>query len=195
MQIWELVNEYRKKTDEELLLLAREREQLSPEAVSTLTDELARRKITAERLKASGKEEERQGWKEALRSKQRRTRAVDRWWSKAQLVAAYAIGLMVYHLLPFKIPEEHEDAALVTFLCTVAIGFTFREFWKRVSFWVSLATAAVAQLWVIEALNPRAHWHYRKASLVTGFAVGFLVWGAVFWLLRHVGRDTDTPSG
>ena len=113
MQIQELVDEYRKRTDEELLRLARDREQLTPKALSALTDEMARRKIAAERLKAFSKEEERQGRKEAFRSKRRRAHAAGRWWSRIQLVAAYAIGLLVYHLLPFKIPKEWEDAAAV----------------------------------------------------------------------------------
>ena len=194
MQIQELVDEYRKRTDEELLRLAREREQLTPEAISALTDELARRKIAAERLQSFSKEEQRQGRKESFRSKRRRVRAAGRWWWRIQLVAAYAIGLLVYHLLPFKIPREWEDAAVVTFLCTVAIGFMFHEFWKRLSFWVSLAIAAVAQLWVIKVLDPRAHWHYKNASSLTGFAVGVLVWGAMFLLLRRVCQDSDTRS-
>ena len=172
MQIQGLVDEYRKKTDEELLRLARDREQLTPEAASALADELARRKIAAERFKALSREEERQGRKEAFRSKRQRTRTAGRWWLRIQLFAAYAIGFLVYHLLPFKIPKEWEDAAVVTFLCTVAIGFMFHEFWKRLSFWVSLAIAALAQLWVIKVLNPTAHWHYKNASILTGFAVG-----------------------
>jgi len=175
VQIQELVDEYRKKTDAELLRLARDRKQLTPEAASALTDELARRKIPAEQI----------------------TRAADRWWSSIQLFAAYAVGFLIYHRLPFKIPEEWEDAAVVTFLCTVAIGFMFREFWKRFSFWVALATAAVAQLcviWVIRVLNPEAHWHYKNASFATGFAVGFFVWGAMFLLLRRVYQESDTRS-
>ncbi|SPE22867.1 membrane hypothetical protein [Acidobacteriia bacterium SbA2] len=192
MPIQELVDEYRKKTDEELLRLARDREQLTPEAISALTDELTRRKLAAERFKAFSKEEERQGRKEAFRSKRQRARAAGRWWSRIQLVAAYAIGFLVYHLIPFKIPSAWEDAAVVTFLCTVAIGFMFQEFWKRLSFWVSLAIAALAQLWVIKTLNPRANWHYKNASILTGFAVGLLVWGAMFLLLRRVSQDSDT---
>jgi len=190
VQIQQLVDEYRKKTDEELLALARDREQLTPQAVSALTDELSRRKITADRMKAFGKEEERQSRKAAFRSKRQRARVADRWWSESQLViqliAAYAIGLLVYHFLQYKIPQEWEDAAFVTFLCTVAIGFTFGEFWNRLSFWVSLAGAAAAQVWAIKALNPKAHWHYKDASLVTGLAIGFMAWAAMFLVLRRV---------
>jgi hypothetical protein len=194
VQIQELADEYRKKTDEDLLRLARDRKQLTAEANSALTDELAHRKIAAERFKAFSKEEERQGRKEAFRSKRRRAHVAGQWWWKIQLVAAYAIGFLIYLLLPFKIPRDWEDAAVVTFLCTVAIGFTFQEFWKRLSFWVSLAIAALAQLWVIKVLNPRARWHYHNASILTGFAVGFLVWGAMFLLLRRVCQDSDTRS-
>ncbi len=194
MQIQEPADEYRKKTDDDLLRLASYREQLTPEAASALTDELARRKIAAERFKAFSKQEERQGRKEAFRSKRQRTRTVGRWRWGIQLFAAYAIGFLVYHLLPFKIPKEWEDAAVVTFLCTVAIGFMFQEFWNRLSFWVSLAVAALAQLWVIKVLNPYAHWHYKKASIVTGFAVGLLVWGAMFLLLRRLNQDSDASS-
>jgi hypothetical protein len=194
VQIQELVAEYRKKTDEEILRLALDRDQLTPEGVSALTDELARRKITVERLKAFSKEENRQRRKEAFRSKRRRARATDRWSLRIQVGAAYAIGLLLYLLLPFKIPKEWQDAAFVTFLCTVGIGFSFREFWKRLSFWVSLAIAAVAQLSVIKALNPGAHWHYKDASFVTGLVVGFFVWGAMFLLLRHVWQDLVTHS-
>jgi hypothetical protein len=131
VQIQELVDEYRKKTDAELLRLARDREQLTPEAISVLTDELARRKIAAERLEAFSKEEERQGRKDAFRSKRRRARAAGRWWWRIQLFAGYAIGLLVYHFVPFKIPKEWEDAAVVTFFCTVTIGFMFQEYWNR----------------------------------------------------------------
>ena len=194
VQIDELVDEYRKKTDEELLRLARDREQLTPEAISALTDELARRKIAAQRFKAFDKEEERYGCKETFRLKRQRARTAGRWWPRIQLVAAYAIGFLVYHLLPFKIPREWEDAAVVTFLCTVAIGFMFQEFWKRFTFWVSLAIAAFAQLWVIKALNPSANWHYKNASILIGFAVGLLVWGAMFLVLRRVSQDSDTRS-
>lgn len=194
MQIQELADEYRKKTDEDLLRLARDREQLAAEANSALTDELARRKIAAGRFKAFSKEEERQERKATFRSKRQRAQVAGRWWMRMQLVAAYAIGFLVYYLLPFKIPRDWEDAAVVTFLCTVAIGFTFQEFWKRLSFWVSLAIAALAQLWVIKVLNPRARWHYHNASILTGFAVGFLVWGAMFLLLRRVYQDSDTSS-
>jgi len=194
VQIQELVDEYRKKTDEELLRLARDREQLTPEAISALTEELANRKIAAERFKAFNKQEERHGRKEAFRSKRQRARAAGRWWSRIQLVAGYAIGFLVYHLLPFKIPREWEDAAVVTFLCTVAIGFMFQEFWKRFSFWVSLTIAALAQLWLIKVLNPSANWHYRNASILIGFAVGLLVWGAMFLLLRRVFQNSDTRS-
>ena len=194
MQIQEIADEYRKKTDEDLLRLARDREQLTAEANSALTDELARRKIAAGRFKAFSKEEERQGRKAAFRSKRQRARVAGRWWSRIQLVAAYAIGFLVYALLPFKIPRDWEDAAVVTFLCTVTIGFMFQEFWKRLSFWVSLAIAALAQLWVIKMLNPRAHWHYKDASILTGFAVGMLVWGAMFLLLRRIYQDSDTSS-
>ena len=145
MQIQELIDEYRKKTDNELMLLARDREQLTPEAVSALTDELSRRMITAERITEFSRKEERQARKEGFRSKRRRGTA-EGWWLKIQLVAAFGIGLLAYHLLPFEVPKDWGDAAFVTFLCTVGIGFTFREFWKRISFWVSLVTSAVAQL-------------------------------------------------
>jgi hypothetical protein len=194
VQIQELVDQYRKKTDEELLRLARDREQLTPEANSALTDELARRKIAAGRLGAFSKEEERQRRKDAFRSRRRRARVAGRWWSRFQLFAVYAIGLLVYHFLPLKIPTGWEDAAVVTFLCTVAIGFMFQGYRKRLSYWVSLAIAAVAQLWVTKVLNPKAHWHYKNVSILTGFAVGLLAWGAAFLLLRRLCQDSDTRS-
>ena len=198
MQVEELVDEYRKRTDEELMLLARDREQLTPEALSPLTDELACRKIGAAQVEAFRKEQEREEHEDTFRTKQRLARTADRWWLRFQLriqmVAVYAVAVLVYHLLPFKIPDDWEDAAVVTFLCTVAIGFGFREYWKRRSFWVALATAAVAQLWAIKRLHPGAHRRYNNASLVTGFAVGFLIWGAMFLLLRRVRQDSDTHS-
>jgi len=83
---------------------------------------------------------------------------------------------------------------VVTFLCTVAIGFMFQEYWKRLAYWVSLAIAALAQLWVIKVLNPKAHWHYKSASILTGFAVGLVAWGAVFLLLRRLSQDSDARS-
>jgi hypothetical protein len=194
VQIQELIDEYRKKTDNELMLLERDREHLTLEAVSALTDELSRRRITGERIREFSRKEDRQARKEGFRSKRRRARAAEGWWLKIQLVAAFGIGLLAYYLLPFKVPKDWEDAAFVTFLCTVGIGFTFREFWKRISFWVSLVTSAVAQLWVIKAVNPRAHWHHKDASIVTGLAVGFLIWGAMYWLLRSVRQGSEVRS-
>jgi ABC-type uncharacterized transport system permease subunit len=70
----------------------------------------------------------------------------------------------------------------------------FQEYWKRLSYWVSLTIAAVAQLWVIKVLDPKAHLHFKSASILTGFAVGLLAWGAVFLLLRCVYQDSDTRS-
>ena len=192
MQIQDLIDEYRKKTDEELLRLAHDRQQLTPEAASVLTDELACRKITSERFKAFSKSEERQERKEAFRAERHRERTADRLWWKIQLFAAYAIGFLIYHFLPFTIPREWEDAALTTFLCTVGIAFIFREFWKRVIFWAALAAATVAQLWVVKVLNPGANWHYKRALFLTGFAVGLIIWGATFLLLRRIYRDSNS---
>jgi hypothetical protein len=190
VQIDDIANAYRNKTDEELLLLARDLQFLTPEAVSALTDELARRKITAEDIQAFRKKEERRARKDRFRSKRGDARATEGWWLKIQLVAAYATGLLVYHLLPLKVPKEWEDAALVTFLCTVAIVFIFRELWQRVSFWFSLAIAAAIQIWAIKAYNPKGYWHHKDASLLIGFAVGFIVWGAMFLLLRRFPQNS-----
>jgi len=193
VEIQEFAEEYRSKTDEELLRLALEPEQLTPEAKAALNDELTRRKIGTERLKVFSHQEERRRRKEAFRSKRP---TADRWKSRIGMSAVYALGVLIYHLLPsrFQIPAEWEDAAVVTFLGTVAIGFCFSEFWKRFIFWIALAAAAVAQLWVIKVLNPQAHWHYKNASFVTGLAVGFLVWGGLFLLLRRVYQDSGTRS-
>jgi hypothetical protein len=61
VDIQEFAEEYRGKTDEELLRLALKPEQLTPEANAVLNDELARRRINnAERLKAFRDEEEQQ---------------------------------------------------------------------------------------------------------------------------------------
>jgi len=58
VEIQDLAEEYRSKTDEELLLLALDPEQLTPEANAVLNDELARRRINdTERLKAFRDEE------------------------------------------------------------------------------------------------------------------------------------------
>jgi hypothetical protein len=51
VEIQELADEYRNKSDEELLQLALVREQLTPEARAVLSDELSSRKIGAEREK------------------------------------------------------------------------------------------------------------------------------------------------
>jgi hypothetical protein len=59
VEIQNLAEEYRSKTDEELLRLALDPEQLTPEATSVLNDELTRRRINnAERLKAFRDEDE-----------------------------------------------------------------------------------------------------------------------------------------
>src|SRR6266481_3054310 len=59
VEIQYLAEEYRGKTDEELLRLALDPEQLTPEANVVLRDELARRRINnAEGLSAFRKEEE-----------------------------------------------------------------------------------------------------------------------------------------
>jgi hypothetical protein len=59
MNIQELGEQYREKTDEELLRLALGREQLTPEASLALTGELARRGIASEaRLEVARKDEQ-----------------------------------------------------------------------------------------------------------------------------------------
>jgi hypothetical protein len=52
VEIQDLAKEFRSKTDEELLRLALEPEQLTPEANAVLNDELAHRRIKTERLNA-----------------------------------------------------------------------------------------------------------------------------------------------
>ena len=59
MKIQDLAEEYQSKTDEELLRLALDPEQLTAEANAVLNDELARRRINrVEQLKTSREEEE-----------------------------------------------------------------------------------------------------------------------------------------
>ena len=59
MNIRELGEQYREKTDEELLRLAFDRDELTPEAGLTLTGELTRRGIASEaRLDAARKDEQ-----------------------------------------------------------------------------------------------------------------------------------------
>lgn len=59
MELQELAEEYQRKTDEELLRLALDPTQLTPEASSILNDELSRRRInTVERLGVFRVEEE-----------------------------------------------------------------------------------------------------------------------------------------
>lgn len=59
MELPELAEEYQRKTDEELLRLALDRTQLTPEASSILNDEISRRRINStERLGAFSAEEE-----------------------------------------------------------------------------------------------------------------------------------------
>jgi uncharacterized membrane protein YhaH (DUF805 family) len=70
----------------------------------------------------------------------------------------------------------------------------FQEYWKRLGYWVSLVISAIAQFSVIKVLNPKAHWHYKSASILTGFAVGLLAWGTIFLLFRRVHQDSDTRS-
>ena len=58
MEFQELAEEYQRKTDEELLRLALDPAQLTPEASSILNDELSKRRINTERLGTFGAEEE-----------------------------------------------------------------------------------------------------------------------------------------
>jgi hypothetical protein len=59
VELQELAEEYQRRTDEELLRLAFDRTQLTPEASSILNDELSRRRInTTERLAVLNAEEE-----------------------------------------------------------------------------------------------------------------------------------------
>jgi hypothetical protein len=59
VELQELAEEYQRRTDEELLRLAFDRTQLTPEASSILNDELSRRRInTTERLAVFNAEEE-----------------------------------------------------------------------------------------------------------------------------------------
>lgn len=69
MEIQDLAREFRGKTDDELLRLALEPEQLTPEANALLNDELARRRINKpERLNAFRDEEEQREQEERQKS-------------------------------------------------------------------------------------------------------------------------------
>ena len=60
MEIQNLAEEYRRKTDEELLRLAADPQQFTPEASAVLNDELTCRRIDESKLKAFRDEEEHQ---------------------------------------------------------------------------------------------------------------------------------------
>jgi hypothetical protein len=72
MQIQDLARAYQTKTDEELLELATESEQLTPEAHSALTTELARRRIDSWTLKVQERSD--QGSIDPLRSRAHQSR-------------------------------------------------------------------------------------------------------------------------
>jgi hypothetical protein len=122
VQFQELVNEYRKKTDEELLTLALDREQLTPEAVCALTDELARRKIAHERLKA---EEERQV-PDADHSDPCRDRSFSfpRFVLMATLFLCMTVGSLPLFFLLMKRRYGFQEASAIVYT-VFAVFFTF----------------------------------------------------------------------
>lgn len=125
MQIQELVDEYRKKTDEELLQLASDREQLTPEAATALRDELARRQISHERLEAFSKEEERQvphtGHTDLCR---RRSFSFARFVLMATLFLCMTVGSLPLFFLLMKRPYGFQAASAIVYTI-FAVFFTF----------------------------------------------------------------------
>ena len=186
--------EYSERSDDDLLQLASDRSSLTNEAAVALDDELRRRNL-AESDRAKHQQFVRH--KERSEAIKRRRRIfgtrndlsswVDVFWT----LLAIALISSTYVALPnrYHMKPHWQEAAVLMVFASVFIAVASTVWWRRISFWMSLAISSAIHVAVVHAWIRQVGNFSRgqgKLAVLLGFVLFFTVYGVVFLLRRNI---------
>ena len=191
-------NQYSKRSDDELLLLASDRATLKPEASSALDAELRRRSLTKSDEAKYRHFIKRHEQREAkIRSRKIYGDRGDRisWVELLAALIAMALISSGYAALPsrYKMSPDWESAALIVMFSSVFIATLFSSlWWRRVSFWFALIISSALQLLVVHAWIHRVGKMGRDGNELAFFLgpiLFFVIYGSFWVAWRTLNRE------
>jgi|SRR5450432_814654 hypothetical protein len=197
----ELQQQYAKLNDGELLRLACERSSLTDEARVALDAEMRGRNLTAVDIKTHARVVK----KSELRETRRRSRKlfgtrVPQMSGVEILVGLFCVAVAIslillgYFELParYRLPADWQEPALCTMFNSVLLAvWLFRDWGRRLGFWISLLISSTAQALIVHAWTVRVgtdmllrHRGAGKAAVLLGIILFFAVYGGGALLRR-----------
>lgn len=193
-----LQEEYAHFTDDELLQLASERSSLTDEAKAALDTELQHRNLTGIDVEKHSRAVKRVVWRET-RSRNRKlfgTRIHQKSGIQT-LVALFYTGValyliwLAYSVVParYRLSEDWQETATYVVFCSVLLAvWFFREWGRRLAFWISLLVSSTAHALIVHTWIARIGtdmlWRSRgeaKLAMFLGLMLFFLLYGG--WAL------------
>ena len=184
--------EYFERTDDELLLLASDRDSLTTEAANALDAELSRRNLTEsdqakheQFVKRNEQRDEKRRRRRIFGTRRDRRSWVDLFWA----LIAIALISFTYLALPsrYHMKPDWQEAAVDVMFASVFIAAPSSVWERKITFWMSLAISSAIHLVVVHA------WIQRVGNLSSGrgklaVLLGFVLFFAVYafvWVLRR----------
>ncbi len=185
--------EYFERTDDELLLLASDRDSLTTEAANALDAELCRRNLTEsdqakhqQFVKRNEQRDEKRRRRKIFGTRRDRRSWVDLFWA----LVAIALISFTYLALPnrYHMKPDWQEAAVDVMFASVFIAVASSFWWRKITFWMSLAVSSAIHLVVVHA------WIQRVGNLSRGRGklavfLGFVLFFAVFASVRVLRRN------
>jgi hypothetical protein len=183
---------YSERSDDELLLLASDRDSLTTEAAVALDAELHRRNLTEsdqakyqQFVKRNEQREAKRRRRKILGTRRDRRSWVDLFWA----VIAIALISFTYLALPgrYHLKADWQKAAVDVMFASVFIAVASSVLWRKIAFWMSLVSSSAIHLFVVHAWIQRVGNLSRsqgKLAVLLGFVLFFVVYAFV-WMLRR----------
>lgn len=185
--------EYSERSDDELLLLASDRDSLTTEAAAALDAELRRRNLPeADQFKHQQfvKRNEQRQAKRRRRKVFGTRRDPVAWLDLLWAVLTMALISYIYLALPsrYHMKPDWQEAAVHMMFASVFIAVVGRPWWRKIGFWMSLILSSAIQLFVVHAWIHRvgnlSRWR-GKLAILLGFVLFLAVYGFVCLLRRN----------
>jgi len=191
--------EYSRQSDDELLDLASHRQSLLAEASAALDAELRRRNLTeADRVEHQRlvrryeQRESRQHRRKPIEPLKYQMSGRDMLWafSLIALICFTYIALPVrYHLKP-----EWQEAGFIVMLATIILIFATRQvFWRKSTFWISIAISSGLHLATVHAWTRWVGDLSRGEGKAATF-LGLLLFLVIYWIVRLLRRVLNTEE-
>jgi hypothetical protein len=189
----DFTTEYSKRSDDELLLLASDRDSLTTEAGAALDAELRRRNLTEsdqvkhqQFVKRNEQREARTRRRKIFGTRSDRSSWVDVFWA----LLAIALISLTYLALPsrYQMRPDWQEAAVHVMFASVFIAVVGSSWWRKIGFWISLLVSSAIHLFVVHAWIQRAGYLSTgrgKLAILLGLVLFFVIFGFVSLLRRN----------